>query len=74
LSITVASQHFREQKLSVEAWTQVVRLSEEIEWLDDARQVLLTFLTSQMQQLAPNCVALVGANICARIIAAAGGL
>lgn len=49
-------------------------LCDELIWLEETRQKLLAFLTEQMKVVAPNTCALVGPTVCAKLIAAAGGL
>lgn len=76
MSLTVASQHFKDEskKLTASEWESVVRLCDEVISLEEARQKLLEFLTNRTHVIAPNTSKLVGAAICAKLIAAAGGL
>ena len=75
LSLTVATSHFNdENKLAEGEWQQVLILCDEIIFLEHARSRLMDYLTKQMQIIAPNTAALVGATVCAKLIAAAGGL
>ncbi len=55
-------------------WEAVVVLCDEIIMLEDAKTKLLDFLKSMMHVVAPNTTALVGASVCAKLIAAAGSL
>jgi RNA processing factor Prp31 len=75
LSLTVASSHFNEDgRLGNQEWNVVETASNEIVFLEETRQKLLEYLTTQMQIIAPNTSKLVGAAVCAKLIAAAGGL
>ncbi len=76
MSLTVASQHFKDEskRLSASGWDAVIKLCDEIICLEEARQKLLEFLTNRTHVIAPNTSKLVGAAICAKLIAAAGGL
>lgn len=75
LSLQVASSHFTDKnKLLPSEWLTVEKLCDEIVFLEETRVKLLEFLTNQMQIIAPNTAALVGATVCAKLIAAAGGL
>ncbi len=75
LSLTVASSHCDgESKLSPQNWQVVESAANDIVFLEETRLKLLDYLTTQMQIVAPNTSKLVGASVCAKLIAAAGGL
>lgn len=60
--------------LTNSAWEAVDLLCDEIIVLEDAKTKLLDFLKSMMHVVAPNTAALVGASVCAKLIASAGSL
>lgn len=63
-----------EDALPDSEWQSVESLCEEIIYLEETKAKLIGFLEGQMGCVAPNTAALVGHSICARLIAAAGGL
>lgn len=76
ISITVAISHHASDDLALpdKQWAKVILLCDEIIILEDAKNKLLEFLEGQMYVIAPNTAALVGASVCAKLIAAAGSL
>jgi RNA processing factor Prp31 len=74
MSITVAISHHVSNSLSAAQWDHIVALCDEIIALENARTSLLEFLQSMMHTVAPNTTALIGASVCAKLIAASGSL
>lgn len=76
MSISVAISHSLDpSKALPEAdWKNVKALCEECFYLEESKAQLVKFLESVMTQVAPNTAALVGPSVCAKLVAAAGGL
>ena len=74
MSVTVAFSASPGSTLPRQELLEVERACEEIVFLDQQRQLLLTFLERRMHVIAPNTMALVGPSICAKLISAAGGI
>ena len=74
MSVTVAFSASPGGRLSRQEFADVERACMEIVFLDQQRQLLLTFLERRMHIIAPNTMALVGASICAKLISAAGSI
>eukprot|EP01062_Namystynia_karyoxenos_P073353 TRINITY_DN70155_c0_g1_i1.p1 TRINITY_DN70155_c0_g1~~TRINITY_DN70155_c0_g1_i1.p1 ORF type:complete len:528 (+),score=196.61 TRINITY_DN70155_c0_g1_i1:89-1672(+) len=62
------------RKLTEEELERVNEACEEIFGLEEAKQLILEYVQSRMNLLAPNLSAIVGTQIAAQIIGAAGGL
>lgn len=74
LSITVAFSATRGTTLSQTSFEKVKEACNQIVFLDIQRQSLIRFLETRMHLIAPNTMALVGPQICAKLIASAGGI
>eukprot|EP00708_Paratrimastix_pyriformis_P002704 GAFH01001457.1.p1 GENE.GAFH01001457.1~~GAFH01001457.1.p1 ORF type:complete len:519 (+),score=182.39 GAFH01001457.1:54-1610(+) len=74
ISIMMAAATNIGKVLPTDVFAELLRLCEDVLALDDARVQVLAFVESRMQFIAPNLSALVGPNIAAKLMAAAGGL
>jgi U4/U6 small nuclear ribonucleoprotein PRP31 len=72
--VIVTASNTSGKPLSSEDLEKVLRACEEILFLDDLKQKLLSYVESRMSFIAPNLSAIVGTSIAAQLIGVAGGL
>ena len=72
--VSIASSTTTGSSLSPSALSELRSLTSEAIQLDADRGIFLRFIESRMLRMAPNCSALVGTHLAARLVAQAGGL
>lgn len=72
--VTVTGSTTNGEPLSETQLDQVIKMSREAIQLDADRSLLLRFIESRMNRMAPNISALVGTHIAARLVGQVGGL
>jgi len=72
--VTISGSTSEGQKLNEEELKKVFGLCDEMIAVDGAKQKILDFIQSKMDDLCPNVTAVVGSEIAARLVGIAGGV
>ena len=72
--ISVTASSTKGRPFTLEEWKNVREISQTLIEMDRIRKLILKFIESQMESLAPNVTVLVGVEVASQLIGAAGGI
>ena len=72
--ISVTASSTKGRPFTLEEWKNVREISQTLIEMDRIRKLILKFIESQMESLAPNVTVLVGVKVASQLIGAAGGI